>query len=66
MIAGRIARDDPQQLAAAFMGMLFMLGILGPARHALPPADPARSGAFITRLFLHGITAPARAEKRKR
>lgn len=66
MLAGRIAKNDPQQLAAAFMGMLFMLGILGPAHHALPAADPERSGAFITRLFLHGITAPARAEKRKR
>jgi AcrR family transcriptional regulator len=65
MLAGRIAKDDPQRLAASFMGMLFMHGILGPAHHELPAADPPQTGAFITRLFLHGITAPApRAGKR--
>lgn len=68
MIAGRITKDDPQQIAAAFMGMLFMLGILGPSHHRLPPVDPVQAGALVTRLFLHGITAPApapRAGKKK-
>ena len=65
MHAGRIARDDPQQLAAAFMGMLLMFGVLGPAHHRLPEADPPHTGAFITRLFLQGITAPASRAGRK-
>lgn len=63
---GDLAKEDPEQMARALMGMLFAHGLLGPIMGMPGPADPPATAMFIVRIFLDGLRAPAGRGKGKK
>ncbi len=55
--AGRLQAYDPQEMAAAFTGMLLTFGFFGSTFYDMPLSDPDHSARFITQLFLNGLSA---------
>lgn len=64
--SGRLRPADPQRLAAAYFGMLFMFGLLAPLQYPHLAGDPDELAAFVADLFLHGATASEDARERPR
>ena len=54
---GRLRKQDPQRLAAAFTGLVLTFGYIAPRFQGLPLKDLAETGRFVARLFLKGVTA---------
>ena len=54
--AGRLRRGtEPEQLALAFIGLLFAFGVLGPTRLGTTLEHPDRAADLIVSLFLDGV-----------
>lgn len=54
--AGRVpATVQPQELALAFMGLLFAFAVIGPTHYGMTLKKPERIGDLIVQIFLEGL-----------
>ncbi len=55
--AGRLAATNrPDELALAFMGLLFAFTVIGPTHYGTTLDEPERIGELIVRMFVGGLT----------
>ncbi len=58
MEAGQLRPADPQQAAAALLGMILSFSLILPTYYKLADAAPQETAVFITNLFLDGLKQP--------
>jgi len=58
MDAGRLRPSEPQQAAAALLGMILSFSLIMPTYYKLPDPEPQETAVFITNLFLNGLQKP--------
>lgn len=55
MAAGRVRTADPQEVALAFMGLIFAFTLIGPTNYQTPITNPSQTAQFVVQLFLNGM-----------
>jgi AcrR family transcriptional regulator len=55
MDSGQLRAIDPQQAAAALLGMILSFSLIMPTYYKLPDPEPQETAVFIANLFLDGL-----------
>ena len=58
MDTGQLRPIEPQQAAAALLGMILSFSLIMPTYYKLPDPEPQETAVFITNLFLNGLKQP--------
>jgi AcrR family transcriptional regulator len=63
--AGRLqAAAQPQELALAFIGLLFTFAMIGPTHYGTTLKEPGRVSRLIVEIFLNGLRRPPQLKER--
>lgn len=66
LAAGRLSpAHQADDLALAFMGLLFAFAVIGPTHYGVPFADPERISDLIVRMFVDGLVRSDRLPARR-